>query len=60
MSHLTPTSQSVFAKIDQEFGGLDFVVHGAAFAPREELTSPFVQHDARRVSGSRSTFPRTR
>ena len=33
--------ESVFAKVDQEFGGLDFVVHGAAFAPREELTSPF-------------------
>ena len=25
---------AVFARIDQEFGGLDFVVHGAAFAPR--------------------------
>ena len=32
---------AVFAKIDQEFGGLDFVVHGAAFAPREELSAPF-------------------
>src|SRR6187399_928342 len=28
---------SVFERIDQEFGGLDFVVHGAAFALREEL-----------------------
>ena len=27
---------------EREFGGLDFVVHGAAFAPRDELTSPFV------------------
>lgn len=34
--------ESVFAKVDQEFEGLDFVVHAAAFAPREELTSPFV------------------
>jgi len=34
---------AVFARIDQEFGGLDFVVHGAAFAPREELSSPFSQ-----------------
>jgi enoyl-[acyl-carrier protein] reductase I len=34
---------SVFARVDQEFGGLDFVVHGAAFAPREELSSPFSQ-----------------
>jgi enoyl-[acyl-carrier protein] reductase I len=32
---------TVFARIDQEFGGLDFVVHGAAFAPREELSAPF-------------------
>jgi enoyl-[acyl-carrier protein] reductase I len=34
---------AVFARIDQEFGGLDFVVHGAAFAPREELSAPFSQ-----------------
>jgi enoyl-[acyl-carrier protein] reductase I len=34
---------SVFEKIEHEFGGLDFVVHGAAFAPREELSSPFSQ-----------------
>ena len=27
----------------REFGGLDFVVHGAAYAPREELSAPFVQ-----------------
>ena len=33
--------ESVFARIDREFGGLDFVVHGAAFAPREELTGAF-------------------
>ena len=33
---------AVFARVDQEFGGLDFLVHGAAFAPREELSSPFV------------------
>ena len=30
------------AKVDAEFGGLDFVVHGAAFAPREALDQPFV------------------
>ena len=29
------------ATVDREFGGLDFVVHGAAFAPREELASDF-------------------
>ena len=34
---------SVFDRIDSTFGGLDFVVHGAAFAPREELSAPFVQ-----------------
>ena len=33
----------VFEAIDREFGGLDFLVHGAAFAPREELAAPFVQ-----------------
>src|SRR4051794_13098901 len=33
----------VFDAIDREFGGLDFLVHGAAFAPREELSAPFVQ-----------------
>lgn len=33
----------VFSAIEKEFGGLDFVVHGAAFAPREELAAPFVQ-----------------
>jgi enoyl-[acyl-carrier protein] reductase I len=34
---------NVFAEIDRSFGGLDFVVHGAAYAPREELSNPFVQ-----------------
>ena len=29
--------------IDQEFGGLDFLVHCAAFAPKAELDNPFVQ-----------------
>ena len=32
----------VFGEIEREFGGLDFVVHGAAFAPREALDAPFV------------------
>ena len=32
---------AVFDRVKQEFGGLDFVVHGAAFAPREELSAPF-------------------
>ena len=34
---------SVFEEVDKSFGGLDFLVHGAAFAPREELAAPFVQ-----------------
>ena len=33
---------AVFARIDQELAGLDFLVHGAAFAPRDELVAPFV------------------
>src|SRR5688572_26448657 len=35
--------ETVFSAIDREFGGLDFLVHGAAFAPREELSAPFVE-----------------
>jgi len=34
---------AVFEAIDKAYGGLDFVVHGAAYAPREELSNPFVQ-----------------
>jgi enoyl-[acyl-carrier protein] reductase I len=30
------------ATLDREFGGLDFVVHGAAFAPADALSNPFV------------------
>jgi enoyl-[acyl-carrier protein] reductase I len=33
----------VFEEVDRVFGGLDFVVHGAAFAPRDELSNPFIQ-----------------
>ncbi|MGE5243487.1 MAG: enoyl-ACP reductase [Betaproteobacteria bacterium] len=31
------------ASIDREFGSLDFLVHGAAFAPQSELANPFVE-----------------
>jgi len=31
------------ATIDREFGGLDFFVHGAAFAPADALSHPFVE-----------------
>ncbi len=30
------------ATLDREFGGLDFFVHGASFAPADALRSPFV------------------
>ena len=33
----------VFEEIERTFGGLDFLVHGAAFAPRDELANPFIQ-----------------
>ena len=29
--------------LEKEFGGLDFIVHGAAFAPAAELSNPFVE-----------------
>ncbi|MGE3403634.1 MAG: enoyl-ACP reductase [Vicinamibacterales bacterium] len=35
--------EAVFARVEQEFGALDFVVHGAAFARKEELSAPFSQ-----------------
>jgi len=43
---------NVFSEIEQRFDGLDFLVHGAAFASREELSNPFVQttRDGFRVS----------
>src|SRR5919198_846750 len=31
------------AALDEEFGGLDFFVHGAGFAPQPELSNPFVE-----------------
>jgi enoyl-[acyl-carrier protein] reductase I len=34
---------AVFARIQQQHGGLDFLVHGAAYANREDITSAFVQ-----------------
>jgi enoyl-[acyl-carrier protein] reductase I len=34
---------AVFEQIDRTYGGLDFLVHGAAFASREEITGGFVK-----------------
>ncbi len=44
--------KELFEALDAQFGGLDFVVHGAAFAPRSELMARFVQtsRDGFRVS----------
>ncbi len=33
----------VFEEIERAFGGLDFVVHGAAYAEKDDLSNPFVQ-----------------
>ena len=33
---------AVYDRIDKEFGGLDFLVHGAAFAPKAELEGRFL------------------
>jgi enoyl-[acyl-carrier protein] reductase I len=35
--------EAVCARIQQEYGGLDFLVHGVAFANRDDITNPFVQ-----------------
>jgi enoyl-[acyl-carrier protein] reductase I len=35
--------EAVFTRIQQEYGGLDFLVHGVAFANRDDITNPFVQ-----------------
>ena len=33
----------VFDEVGRSFGGLDFLVHGAAYATRDDLSNPFVQ-----------------
>ena len=35
--------EALTASLDTEFGGLDFCLHGAAFAPQAELSEPFVK-----------------
>jgi enoyl-[acyl-carrier protein] reductase I len=34
---------AVFSAVSSRFGGLDFLVHGAAYALREDLARPFVE-----------------
>jgi enoyl-[acyl-carrier protein] reductase I len=34
---------ALFSRIHQEHGGLDFLVHGVAYANRDDISNPFVQ-----------------
>jgi enoyl-[acyl-carrier protein] reductase I len=49
---------ALFAAIAQQGGALDFVVHGAAFAPPEALSEPFIQtsREAFRVATDVSAY----
>jgi enoyl-[acyl-carrier protein] reductase I len=53
-----PQVADVMAKIEREFGGLDFLVHAVAFAPREEITSAFLNtsRDGFRIALDVSTY----
>ena len=46
------------ATLDREFGGLDFLVHGASFAPADALKNPFVEtsRESFRVALDISTY----
>lgn len=35
--------EAAFARVQQEHGGLDFLVHGVAFANRDDITNAFVE-----------------
>ena len=35
--------ETLYQAVETEYGGLDFLVHGVAFASRESLSNPFVQ-----------------
>jgi enoyl-[acyl-carrier protein] reductase I len=50
--------ENVFAEVNRRFGGLDFVVHGAAFARKEELSQPFstTSREGFRVAMDVSTY----
>jgi enoyl-[acyl-carrier protein] reductase I len=49
---------AAFNQADERFGGLDFLVHGAGYAPREALSEPFLQtsRDAFRIALDISTY----
>jgi enoyl-[acyl-carrier protein] reductase I len=57
VSHDTDITE-LAAGVEREFGGLDFLVHGAAFAPAEALSSPFVEtsRDSFRIALDVSTY----
>jgi enoyl-[acyl-carrier protein] reductase I len=38
------------ARLEREFGGLDFLVHGAAFAPQAELSNPLTSREGFRIA----------
>jgi enoyl-[acyl-carrier protein] reductase I len=50
--------EALASDLDREFGGLDFLVHGAAFAPSSALDNPFLQttRDDFRIALDVSTY----
>jgi enoyl-[acyl-carrier protein] reductase I len=53
--------EAVFAKVKEEFGGLDFVVHGVAYALREELEGDYINtsREGYRISQDISVYSLT-
>ena len=53
--------EAVFARVKEEFGGLDFVVHGVAYALREELEGDYVNtsREGYRISQDISVYSLT-
>jgi NAD(P)-dependent dehydrogenase (short-subunit alcohol dehydrogenase family) len=43
---------TLFATIEDQVGGLDFLVHGVAFAQREDLAAPFADVPGRLSRGA--------
>jgi enoyl-[acyl-carrier protein] reductase I len=53
--------EAVFGKVKEEFGGLDFVVHGVAYALREELEGDYINtsREGYRISQDISVYSLT-
>ncbi|HEX8087963.1 MAG TPA: enoyl-ACP reductase [Blastocatellia bacterium] len=53
--------EAVFARVKEEFGGLDFVVHGVAYALREELEGDYINtsREGYRISQDISVYSLT-